>query len=244
MRCALAAKRFINGDIFHNKKVITDTLTEQSAKADIVVFGEAFLQGFYGVTFDVEHDAAIAVSRTDPVIKEIVAVAQRCAVAVSFGLIEKAENRFYSAQVTIDADGKVIDWYRRVSPGWKEPFADTRYCEGERFHAFTFMGKRIAVALCGDLWYDENIAELRRLCPEVIFWPVYTDFNCDEWNDSMKHEYAVQAAKACENVLYVNSVCLDKTDDESAKGGAVFYSHGRIAQEVPSGEEAILLVEV
>ena len=47
MKCVLAAMGFINEDIRHNKNVILDTMKRYSGRADIVIFGEAFLQGFY-----------------------------------------------------------------------------------------------------------------------------------------------------------------------------------------------------
>lgn len=244
MRCALASMGFMNEDLQYNKKVIIDTLIECSTKADIVIFGEAFLQGFYGATFNVEHDARIAISQDDLIIREICSVARQYATAVSFGLIEKTEDCFYSSQITIDSDGRVIDLYRRVSPGWKEPFASNRYCEGKGFHTFSFRGKKIVVGLCGDLWFNENIDEVKQLRPDVVFGPVYTDFNFNEWNTSMKYEYAFQASKACETVLYVNSFCRDKEGDEFAKGGAALFRKGSISREVPSGKEAVLFVEV
>ena len=46
MKCALAAVGFINENITYNKKVITDTMITYAGKADIILFGEAFLQGF------------------------------------------------------------------------------------------------------------------------------------------------------------------------------------------------------
>lgn len=49
MKYALAAVGFINGDIGHNKAVIADTLEKCAGKADDVIFGETFLQGFYGI---------------------------------------------------------------------------------------------------------------------------------------------------------------------------------------------------
>ena len=48
MKCALAAVGFINENITYNKKVITDTMIKYAGEADIILFGEAFLQGFYG----------------------------------------------------------------------------------------------------------------------------------------------------------------------------------------------------
>lgn len=244
MRCALASMGFINEDVMFNKNVIVDTMIKYANTVDIVIFGEAFLQGFYGATFDVKHDSRLAITQDDVIIKDICSVASRYKVAVSFGFIEKDGEIFYSSQITIDSNGTVLDLFRRVSPGWKEPFANERYCEGNKFHTFTFKGEKIAVALCGDLWFDENIDEVKQLNPDLVFWPVYTDFNFNEWNTSMKYEYASQAGKVHKKVLYVNSFCKDKVGDEFARGGSALFENGSIGQEVPSGQESILFVDI
>ena len=245
MRCALAAKGFINNDLQYNKQVIIDTMINYASEADIVLFGEAFLQGFYAATFDPEHDKTLAIAQDDCIIREICDTAKQYAIAVSFGFIEKAGDIFYSSQITIDQSGTIIDVFRRVSPGWKLPHADdTIYREGEGFHLFTFMDKKITVGLCGDLWYDENIASVKQLHPDIVCWPVYTDFNFNEWNSSMKLEYAEQVCSIGAKVLYVNSVCLDKEADEIARGGAVLFVNGQIEAEVPAGEEDVLLIKV
>ena len=235
---------FINEDVQYNKKVIIETMIKYAKDVDIVVFDEAFLQVFYGATFEVEHDNELAVSQDDSIIKEIGVVAKEHKVAVSFGFIEKARELFYSSQITIDSNGEVIDVYRRVSPGWKESSANEQYCEGKEFQIFEFMGQNIAVGLCGDFWFDENVMRIKKLSPDIILWPVYTDFNYNEWNKSMKYEYAEQAGKIGGKVLYVNSVCKDKDEEEIARGGAALFIDGKIDREIPSGKEDILLVEV
>lgn len=244
MKCALAAMGFINGNIEYNKAVIIKTLNKWKGNADVVIFGEAFLQGFYGVDFTVEHDSQVSISCDDPIIKEICAVAKDCSTAVSFGFIEKDNNLFYSSQITIDQSGHIIDLYRRVSEGWKEKTAGKEYCEGEGFHTFVFMGKKIAVGLCGDLWYDDNLNSICALKPDQVWWPVYTDFNDIDWNETTKFEYAEQVRKIGVPVLYVNSVCIDKSDEvEIAKGGAALFYKGNIEYEIASGAEGILFVE-
>ena len=244
MKCALAAVGFINENVLHNKKVIMDTMIKYAKEADIVIFGEAFLQGFYGAKFHPEQDETIAIAKDDPIIQEICSAAVQYSIAVSFGFIEKTGETFYSSQITIASDGQVLDVYRRVSPGWKEEFAGERYCEGKEFRTFSFMGQKIAVGLCGDLWFDENIEAINALKPELVFWPVYTDYNYEEWNTAVKLEYAEQAGKLAGKVLYVNSVCLDKQEEEIARGGAALFEKGCIAKEIPSGEENVLIVEV
>lgn len=244
MKFALAAVGFINENIQHNKDVIVDMMVKCSRKADIVVFGEAFLQGFYGVTFEESHDESLAITQNDAVIKEICFAAKKYGIAVSFGFIEKENEYFYSSHITVDSGGNVIDVYRRVSPGWKEEFANERYREGDSFHIFSYMGRKIAVGLCGDLWLDGNVNKIKKLSPDIVLWPVYTDFNYNEWNTSVKYEYADQAGKIGGNVLYVNSVCKDRDGAEIARGGAVLFIDGKIDREIPSGNENILFVEV
>ena len=202
------------------------------------------MQGFYGATFEVEHDNKLAISQDDSIIKEICSVAKEHKVAVSFGFIEKAEKLFYSSQMTIDSNGELIDVYRRVSPGWKEETANEQYCEGKEFYAFEYKGQRIVVGLCGDLWFDENVAEIKSLSPDLVFWPVYTDFNYNEWNKSMKYEYAEQAGKVGGIVLYINSFCKDKDGDEIARGGSALFVDVQIVKEIPAGNEDVLVVEV
>ncbi len=245
MKCALASLGFINEDIRYNQSKIINTLVDYSNKADVVIFGEAYLQGFYGVNFIPEHDSGIAIEKGSRIIKDICNAAKENTVAVSFGFLEKEKNRFYSSQITIDRSGMVIDLFRRVSPGWKERFAGELYCEGTRFHAFDFLGKRVAVGLCGDLWYEENIEAIKLLNPDVVWWPVYTDYHFNDWNTTIKYEYAAQAAKLGRPVLCVNSICMDKADElEAAKGGACCFADNRIVQEAAAGSENVLVVEL
>lgn len=244
MRCALASIGFINNDLQYNKQTIINTMIKYADKADIVLFGEAFLQGFYAATFEPEHDKMLAVTQDDRIIMDICDVAKQYAIAVSFGFIEKVGDSFYSSQITIDRSGTILDVFRRVSPGWKLPYANENYCEGEGFHLFTFMENTIAVGLCGDFWYDSNINAAKQLHPDIVFWPVYTDYNYNEWNICTKLEYAGQAGLIGGKVLYVNSVCLDKEADEIARGGAVLFVDGQIEAEVPAGQEDVLLIEV
>lgn len=117
-----------------------------------MIFGEAFLQGFDSLNFTAGHDMAVAVSREGRVIHELCQLAKEHAIAISFGFLEQDCGAFFSSQLTIDQTGRILDLYRRVSPGWKEPSAGKEYREGSGFHTFDFLGKKAAVGLCGDFW--------------------------------------------------------------------------------------------
>lgn len=244
MKYALTAQGFINGNVDYNKRVIIETLIEYKNHVDMVVFGEAFLQGFHGPNFDEDHDRTLALMLEDPVINEIQQAARNHGVAVSFGFIEKNGPYFYSSQITIDSMGQTLDLFRRVSPGWKEPFASDHYQEGQGFHHFYFQNQRLVVGLCGDFWDDTAPERVRLLNPDLVLWPVYLDMHESKWNHSEKIDYARKAQELCDKVLLVNSYCLDDDqEDQMAKGGAVAIVRGRITKELAAGQPGVLLVE-
>lgn len=245
MRFALAALGFINKDVDHNKEIIISTIKKYKDCADMIVFGEAFLQGFYAFTFSYEDDYKIALGIEDSIIKEICEACNKYNTALSFGFLEKDCNRLFSSQLTIDENGNILNVFRRVSPGWKESFANEKYLEGENFKSFNFKDKTLSVGLCGDLWFDENIEKIKSLDPDILLWPVYTDYNFKEWNEEVKFEYLERASLLSCAVFYVNSYCIDKENEKDiAKGGAAAFVFNEIMDEIPSGYEGVLLVEI
>lgn len=244
MKINLMSLAFKTKDTEHNKKTIIKSMREYARKADLLVFGESFLHGFEALSWDYEKDKAIAIGLDDDIIKEIKLAARENSIAVSFGMIEKMDEALYSSQITIDKAGEVIDVFRRVSDGWKEPIADAHYKEGDGFHTFTFEGKKILVGICGDFWHEELIEKAGAIEKDLVLWPVYTDFEPRVWNEEEKFEYAKQAAKLKAPVLYVNSVCYDFDEPYISKGGACHFGDGEIIKEVLSGAEAVLDIDI
>ena len=60
MRIALAALGFVNGDTPRNLQTILTLMAQYAGQADLVLFGEAFLQGFDAANFDPAHDRSVA----------------------------------------------------------------------------------------------------------------------------------------------------------------------------------------
>lgn len=241
MKIALCCVKFINGDTRHNVEKIAALCGDLSGRVDMLLFGEAFVQGFDGLTWNYDADADIAIESGSPETARIRAAAAQNGVAVGFGYMEKAGEHIYSSFMVISARGKTICNYRRMSVGWKVRRADTHYREGDAPAAFELNGLRFGAALCGDLWTD-GVAERISACrPDVILWPVYTDFDPEVWNTTEKLEYAAQARTYCSRVLLVNSVC---DGEGSARGGGAYFRDGAIAGEAPTGGESVLIVEV
>ena len=65
-----------------------------------------------------------------------------------------------------------------------------------------------------------------------------------EWNDTVKDEYAQQAAHCGHDVLLVNPFCTDPTATDCATGACVHFRNGSIVRELSSGRPGTLLIEL
>lgn len=245
MKIALASAPVKNRNIEFNIQAMIDAIKNVSNQADLIVFGESVLQGFDSLCWDYETDKHMAVALTDTPIQRMREAAKECGIAVSFGFIECIEDALYSSQIFIDADGSIATVFHRVSMGWKEySKTDDHYREGKHFEKFSYAGKSFAIGLCGDLWTDGKPEEMKALNADVVLWPVWCDYEADEWNSSIKYEYAEQAALCGDCVMLVNPFCADEDATDSAAGGAVHFQNGNIITQIPSGDSGITIAEI
>lgn len=244
MRIALASAPVKTGNIAFNISAMRDAMQAACGKVDVIVFGESVLQGFGSLCWDYEMDRHMAVSLTDAPIQEMCEAAREYGLAVSFGFIERDGDVLYSSQIFIGVDGGIVTVFRRISVGWKEyTRTDGHYREGERFERFEYRGKSFAIGLCGDLWTDGRPEEMCALNADIVLWPVWCDYSAEEWNATVKHEYAEQAYLCGSCVLLVNPFCADENAVDCAKGAGVHFKNGEIIAEHPSGATGLLYVE-
>ena len=245
MKIALASAPVMNRNIDFNLQAMVDYMKACSGKAELILFGETALQGFDCLCWDYEKDKLVAVTLTDMIIRRVCDAARENRIAVSFGFIERDLDTLYSSQIFIGADGEIMNVFHRVSVGWKEyTKTDTHYCEGECFEKFQYGGKQFATGLCGDLWTDGRPNEMKVLNADVVLWPVWCDYNPEEWNKSIKYEYAGQAALCGKEVLLVNPYCADSGIKECAAGACVHFQNGKIRDEHPAGNTGVLIIDV
>lgn len=236
MRIGLVSYRCKNKDLAFNLSQIERAMRETHEKADLLCFGEAFLQGFDSLCWNYEADREMALETTSGPILQLAQWTKQYHTALLTGYLERAQERLYSSCIVL-ADGKIIHNYRRISRGWKEfSKTDAHYAEGTETGAFRFLNKNITLALCGDLWdFPERFK-----AGDLLIWPVYVNFSIAEWEQGELADYARQAALAANNVLMVNPI--DR--DPESHGGAFFFQNGRIAGRTPFDQEKILIVDV
>lgn len=215
---------------------IEQAMKRSEGKADLLCFGEAFLQGFDSLCWDYETDRSTALELSSETIAKLRGWTVQYGVSLITGYIEKDREKLYSSCVVI-SDGEIVHNYRRISKGWKEySITDGHYCEGTDTESFRLNGKDIGLALCGDLWDFPDQFRTENL----LIWPVYVNFTPDEWNGGILDEYAAQAALAARDVLMVNPL-----DNQPVNHGGSFYFHdGQVTARLPFDKEGILIVNI
>lgn len=238
MKILLAAAENRDGDPAFNltqiRRVFEDS---RQSKPDLICFGESFLQGFEGLTWEYAEDLIRARTVESPEIRQLSALAAQMRCALSLGFIERDGGLLYSTNLVLRQDGAIADRFRRVSPGWKEPAASPEYREGTGFHTFSLCGKTLTAAVCGDLWDDAFLEEMEQTDADAVLWPVYVDFSTAVWQDSERRAYARRTAAIPCPVLLINSF-VDLPD--RANGGCVVFHRGQVLGELPMGRPGVL----
>lgn len=245
MKIALAGAAFRNNDVPFNLAQIRRYMAEAKAQdAELVCFGEAFLQGFDAFSWAYEKDRGVAVSVEDEAFQQLIRASAEAEIDLLFGFLERDGDRLYSSCALLGG-GRLIHLYRRLSVGWKESTrTDDHYREGDAAELFEYRGKKCLIALCGDLW-DDTAPRFQK-GQELTFWPVYIDFTHEEWygEENERRQYAEKAAEFGGDVLLINCVDDPPSGDSPALGGCFHFAGGKIAAEWPLGSEGMLVVEI
>lgn len=243
MKIGLAVTEFFTNKIDKNiEQIDLAAIEAKNQGVDLLCFGEAVLQGFFTLNGDFERDKKIAVSLNSSPIEKIKEIAEKHSVALAVGYLEYESGSIYSSYLVVDKTGHIINNYRRVSEGWKEPLWDSRYKEGAKFLPFIFGGKKIAAGLCGDFWTDDKfLSALQVLNVDIILWPVFIDSSYSEWETTAISEYADQSAKVGKQVLLINSIL---NEENIACGRAVYFKDGKISSGLDFGKSGILVCDI
>ncbi|HZK41612.1 MAG TPA: carbon-nitrogen hydrolase family protein, partial [Clostridia bacterium] len=101
-------------DLAGNLALMKEAIIEVSQRGcDLLVFGEAYLQGFEGFSFSYREDIHKALFVRSPDITLIRHWAREHKVGVAFGFLENEAGALYSSYLVIDKAGELAGHYRR-----------------------------------------------------------------------------------------------------------------------------------
>ena len=237
MKIGLVSYEFKNREIEYNIKKIEKAIISANGKADLLCFGETFLQGFDSLSWNYEIDKNIAITKESVIMEKLKKLSEKHKIDLGIGYIEREKEKIYSSFVVIGKE-KIIHNYRRITKNWKEySITDEHYCEGKISASFIYKNREFKIALCGDMW----------ICPEkfktngILLWPVYCNFTKEEWENIEQSDYAKQSKLASDNVLLVNSITKK---EPISIGGAYYFKNGKIENSLELDKEDILFVEI
>lgn len=176
------------------------------------------------------------------------ALAKELKVVILISYFEKSDDGYFNSLVVADADGRVMDNYRKThipdGPGYEEKFyfkpGNTGFKVYDTFYA------KIGVGICWDQWFCETARALTLMGAEIIFYPTAIGSEPEIGLDSKEHWQRVQMGHAATNtvpVVVANRIGEEKGDTCTLNFyGSSFitdYTGAKIAEASRDKEEVI-----
>lgn len=186
-------------------------------------------------------------------IKEMSELAKELGVVIPVSYFEKAGNTFFNSLVMIDADGTVLDNYRKShipdGPGYSEKYYFSPGDTG--FKVWQTKFGKFGAGICWDQWFPELARSLALHGAEAIFYPTAIGSEPqDPTLDSRDHWQRTMQGHSAANLVPViasNRVGTEVDDGiETTFYGSSFitdHTGGKIA-EAPREGETIIYAEI
>ncbi|OFX13640.1 MAG: N-carbamoylputrescine amidase, partial [Alphaproteobacteria bacterium RIFOXYD12_FULL_60_8] len=144
------------------------------AGGQVILLQELFETLYFCKDMDKAHFALARPVKGNPVIARFSALARELGVVLPFSFFEAGEEGgYYNSLVMIDADGKVLDLYRKShipeGPGYEEKFYFRKGDTGFRVWKTAF--GTFGVGICWDQWFPEAARAMTLMGAEALFYP-------------------------------------------------------------------------
>jgi len=160
-----------------------------SMGADIISLQELFFLPYFCNKVD-DCNFKYAILKDDEIVKRFQSLAKKNEIVLIFPFFEKRMDGVYNnSALVIDADGTIIDIYRKQhipdDPSFHEKFYFSQDDSG--FKIFECKFGKIAVLICWDQWFPEAARIVTLMGAEIIFYP--TAIGILPGEESLKSKY-------------------------------------------------------
>lgn len=173
--------------------------------AQIILLPELFEGLYFCKDMDEEYFSWAKPQEKNPLIEEFTLLALENNVVLLVSYFEKTPQKYFNSLVVIDADGTVMDNYRKThipdGPGYEEKFYFTPGDTGFKVYETAFA--KIGVGICWDQWFCETARALTLMGAEIIFYPTAIGSEPEIELDSKEHWQRVQMGHAATNTVPV-----------------------------------------
>jgi predicted amidohydrolase len=235
------------GDVDANLKIIDDYIARaRAARADLVIFPELALTGYY--LKDLVPSVAARPSPDDPRLAPIFAASRDLDIVIGF-VEEDARYRYYIAAAYL-SEGRVVHVHRKVYLPTYRLFDDGRFfAPGSAFRVFDTRFGRMGLLICEDAWH---------LSSPYVLWQDGADFLIDVSAspgygistsnelanaDTVKNFLRTYASILTTFVIFSNRVGME--DGIAFWGGShVLAPDGKTLAAAPYFDDALVFAEI
>ncbi|MDV5168908.1 N-carbamoylputrescine amidase [Photobacterium rosenbergii] len=249
-----AVQLAISWDLDKNLDKIRQSVKEASDNgANVVVLQELFAAPYFCKKQEAKYFELAQTLDSSPLISTMSAIAKEFNVVLPVSYFEKSGNTFFNSLVMIDADGTVLDNYRKShipdGPGYSEKFYFSPGDTG--FKVWDTQFGRFGAGICWDQWFPELARSLVLLGAEAIFYPTAIGSEPQDSSlDSQGHWQRTMQGHSAANLVPV--IASNRTGVESDDGiETTFYGSSFITDhtgdklaEASRDEESIIYAEI
>ncbi|MGX5201093.1 N-carbamoylputrescine amidase [Aliikangiella sp. IMCC44632] len=203
-----AATQFAVTEDFDSNIVLAESLIREAAEsgANAILLQELFAGFYWCKDQKPEYFSWASEFSNSKLIQHFSTLAKQLNVVLPISYFEKSGNTFFNSLVMIDADGTVLDNYRKShipdGPGYQEKYYFSPGDTG--FKVWQTQFGNFGAAICWDQWFPEAARIMALKGAEVIFYPtaIGSEPQDPSW-DSCAHWQTVMQGHSGANMLPV-----------------------------------------
>ncbi len=173
--------------------------------AEIILLPELFEGLYFCKDMDSKYFQWASPLKNNKLIKQFSRLSLELNVVILVSYFEKTQDSYFNSLVCINADGVVMNNYRKThipdGPGYEEKFYFKPGDTGFKVYDTAF--GRIGVGICWDQWFCETARALALMGAEIIFYPTAIGSEPEIHLDSKEHWQRVQMGHAATNTVPV-----------------------------------------
>ncbi len=234
-----------------DNRATAERLVREAASqgAQVILLPELFEHLYFCKDKDTAHFSLATSTKSSRAICHFAALAKTLNVVLPISYFEYSIEGYFNALVVIDADGTVLQNYRKThipdGPGYEEKFYFTPGNTG--FQVYNTRYGRIGVGICWDQWFPETARALTLMGAELLFYPTAIGSEPEIDIDSCGHWQRVQMGHAAANMIPV--IAANRFGHEVGQSCSItFYGSSfitdergvKVAQAPRHGESVIL----
>ncbi|HCH5089945.1 N-carbamoylputrescine amidase [Vibrio parahaemolyticus] len=221
--------------------------------ANVILPQELFAAPYFCKKQEAKYFELAEETANSHLIQEMSALAKELGVVIPVSYFEKAGNTFFNSLVMIDADGTVLDNYRKShipdGPGYSEKYYFSPGDTG--FKVWQTKFGKFGAGICWDQWFPELARSLALHGAEAIFYPTAIGSEPqDPTLDSRDHWQRTMQGHSAANLVPViasNRVGTEVDDgiETTFYGSSFITDHtGAKIAEAPREGETIICAEI